>query len=134
MSASAPKAPTVLVTARPCAIARSSPSSDDVFQLLARAIAPCVAAELQRDEVGQGLVDLAKVVPAPKRLLYAAARRGEFPGAALVGRRWIAPRASIDAWLRARGPRAVQTAPEVDELEPLRRQLAAGLHATRALR
>jgi hypothetical protein len=73
------------------------------------------------------LVDVANAVPTSRRSLYAACRRGEIDGAVRVARRWLAPKASLDTWLRARGPRLVTSTPEEedDDLEPLRRRLAA---------
>jgi len=74
-----------------------------------------------------GLVDIAAAVPGPKRTLYAACRRGELPGAARVGRRWLAPRASIDSWLRGKGPRLVEAPKnDGDGLEHVRLRLMAG--------
>ena len=72
------------------------------------------------------LVDVAAAVPARKRTLYAACRRGEIAGASRVGRRWLAPRASLDAWLASRGPRLVPALEEADELESVRQRLASG--------
>lgn len=82
--------------------------------------------ELGPDRRGQAeLVDVVATVPAPRRAVMRACRNGEIAGAASVGRRWIATRAAVDAWLRAKGPR-VAVAPQdgVDELDELRRSLA----------
>ncbi len=70
------------------------------------------------------LVDVLRAVPASKRSILRACRLGEIAGAAKVGRRWLAPQSSIDAWLRARGPRVVKAAHDEDDLEDLRRELS----------
>lgn len=69
------------------------------------------------------LVDVLSAVPAPKRTLMSACRQGRIAGAVKVGRRWLASRAAIDAYLRQRGPRAVPNV--ADDLGALRRRLAS---------
>ncbi len=101
------------------------PASDPAavaLDALAAALAPRVAALLSpRDE----LVDVAREVPASKRVLYSLCRRGEIGGAVRVGRRWLAPRASVDAWLRARGPRVVAPVEGEADVERALRRLGA---------
>ncbi len=62
------------------------------------------------------------------RAAVTACRSGAIAGAAMVGRRYVAPRSSVLAWLRAQGPRPlpapVDKAGMGDELEDLRRSLA----------
>jgi hypothetical protein len=54
-----------------------------------------------------------------------ACRSGAIVGAVRVGRRWLAPRASVQAWLRSMGPRSLTTPKDGgDDLEPLRAALA----------
>ena len=53
---------------------------------------------------GDELVDVVRFVPAPKRCVMRACRAGRIAGASLVGRRWLAPRAAVEAWLRELGP------------------------------
>jgi excisionase family DNA binding protein len=73
------------------------------------------------------LVDIADHVPTSRRSLYRAARAGEIEGAVRVGRRWLAPREALDAWLRSRGPRVVEPpANDADALEFVRQRLANG--------
>jgi Helix-turn-helix domain len=98
-----------------------------VVNLIVSILAPRVAELLGQQARSDALVDLALVVPGSRRSLYRACRAGEIAGAARVGRRWLAPRASLDAWLRARGPRLVPAHDDADdELEPLRRSLGRG--------
>jgi hypothetical protein len=76
----------------------------------------------RRDE---HLLDVCAAVPGPRRTIMAACRRGDISGAVRIGRRWLAPRAGIDAWLRARGPRIVPSPDgDQDDLESVRRSLA----------
>ena len=101
-------------------------SDAELLEALAQRLAPLVARYLG-ESASSHLVDVAASVPASKRALYRACRRGEIEGATRVARRWLAPRAAIEAWLRARGPRLVPApTAEADDLEPLRRRLLAG--------
>lgn len=95
-----------------------------VLRSLAEALFPHIRelCELERRE--RELVDVLRTVPGPPRTLMAACRDGYIVGASRVGRRWLASRAAIDAYLRERGPRPV-AAPDDDELEAVRRRLAA---------
>ncbi len=106
------------------------PDPSEALRAMATALAPLLVPlilEALRGATSAPLVDIAAAVPASRRSLYRAARAGEIAGAVRVARRWCAPRESLDAWLRARGPRLVE-APEDerDELERVRARLAAG--------
>jgi hypothetical protein len=92
---------------------------------LAIALLPHLRQLLAAERDGVDLVDVCATVPGPKRTVMAACRRGDVTGAVRVGRRWLAPRAGVEAWLRSRGPRLVN-APgnDDDELESVRRSLA----------
>jgi excisionase family DNA binding protein len=96
----------------------------DVLRALATALAPYLR-KLLIDEVnGAHLADVAEVVPLPRRSVYAACRRGDLT-AVKRGRRWLATRAAIDAWLRLGGPRLVASPSEADDdLEKVRESLA----------
>lgn len=100
---------------------------------------------LRRDErphaVGEGLVDVAAAVDgtrddgasrARRRTVHRAARGGEIAGACRVGRSWLAPAASVAAWVAAKVPtRSSASAADDaddqddDELGPLRDALGA---------
>lgn len=72
-------------------------------------------------------VDVLQAVPGPRRATLAACRSGKIEGVAKIGRRWIAPRASVDAWLRTLGPRLLPSPVDADEdaeLEELSRAIA----------
>lgn len=102
-------------------------ASADVLELLARELAPRVARLLDAGYRGGELVDVAAVVPAPRRTVMRACRTGAVVGAVRLGRHWLAPRASVEAWLRSMGPRPLANKNDGgDELEPLRRSLARG--------
>jgi len=100
-------------------------AAGELLALLERLVDARLATRQAR---GDGdLVDVASAIPASRRVLFAACRDGAIVGASRVGRRWIAPRSSIDEWLRSRGPRLVPAAPADegdDELEALRQSLA----------
>lgn len=110
--------------------AAPAPSADvEALRALARALAPYMRQELRLEERdGEQIVDVAAVVPLPRRAVCTACRRGEIAGATKRGRRWLATRAAVDAWLRAGGPRLVsptaEDADQDDELEDLRQELA----------
>lgn len=61
------------------------------------------------------LVDVLAHVPGPRRATMRACRDGAIVGASRVGRRWLARRAAVDAWLRTLGPRLVPAADDDDE-------------------
>jgi hypothetical protein len=98
----------------------------EALEALARALAPRVAELLKEQAQGEALVDVVATVPGPKRTVMRACRSGAISGSVCVGRRWLAPRSSVEHWLRSLGPRAVQTPADDDgdELEALRAQLA----------
>ena len=55
-----------------------------------------------------------------------ACRAGRIAGASLVGRRWLAPRGAVEAWLRELGPRAVPASDDQgDDLDDIRRWIAS---------
>lgn len=105
--------------------ARSADCSSAAMHALAIALLPHLRQLLAAERDGVDLVDVCATVPGPKRTVMAACRRGDVTGAVRVGRRWLAPRAGVEAWLRSRGPRLVN-APgnDDDELESVRRSLA----------
>lgn len=99
------------------------------LQLLAEgpatALAPMVAELLANEAHGGQLVDVVRAVPAPKRAVMRACREGRIAGAVRVARRWLAPRQSIETWVRSMGPRAVPAPKgEQDDLEEARASLA----------
>jgi hypothetical protein len=99
--------------------------SSTAMRVLAVALIPHLLELFSAQRGDEHLVDVCAAVPGPRRTIMAACRRGDISGAVRVGRRWLAPRTGIDAWLRARGPRVVP-APggEDDDLESVRRSLA----------
>jgi hypothetical protein len=104
-----------------------SVAAGDALAALAQVLVPYLKPLLATQQPAEPLVDVAKAVPTSRRSLYRACRGGEIDGAVRVARRWLAPRASLDAWLRARGPRLVPAAQQIeDDLEGLRALLAAG--------
>jgi excisionase family DNA binding protein len=96
----------------------------DALRALATALVPYLR-KLLIDEVnGAHLADVAEVVPLPRRSVYAACRRGDLT-AVKRGRRWLATRAAIDAWLRLGVSRLVASPSEADDdLEKVRESLA----------
>jgi excisionase family DNA binding protein len=100
-------------------------AANAALDALADALLPRLLSRLATERRDAEHVDVAAVVPLPRRTVYRACRAGRIEGARRVGRRWLATRAAVDAWIRACGPRAVPS-PDDDELEPLRRALARG--------
>jgi hypothetical protein len=99
--------------------------SSAALSALASALLPHLRHMLAAEQEGGALVDVCKMVPGPRRSLMGACRRAEIVGAVRIGRRWLAPRAAVEAWLRARGPRLVPSrADDDDDLESVRRSLA----------
>ncbi|MGO9833970.1 MAG: helix-turn-helix domain-containing protein [Polyangiaceae bacterium] len=98
-----------------------------VLDALAEALLPRLVSRLAAMRQDADLVDVAAVVPLPRRTVYRACRAGSIEGARRVGRRWLATRAAIDAWVRSCGPRVVPSRDADDDLEPLRRSLAKGI-------
>jgi hypothetical protein len=112
-----------------------APAPDAVaLDALARALAPRVAELLASARTGAQLVDVVASVPAPKRSVMAACRAGKIEGARRVGRRWLASRASIDAWVRSCGARPVAPADADDGGDGLAATRAALLAAPRRRR
>lgn len=104
----------------------SEPAADvgaDALRALAVALAPHLRELLVVEADGAQLVDVAEVVPLPRRAVYRACRTGDL-AAVKRGRRWLATRAAVDAWVRLGGPRLVSPSPEEDDLEAVRRSLA----------
>jgi len=90
-----------------------------------RALAVALAPYLRELFGGDGnVVEVAALVPLPRRVVYAACRRGDVAGAVRVSRRWLATKASVHAWLWSRGPRVVPAPDSHDTLETLRASLA----------
>jgi hypothetical protein len=98
----------------------------DALRALATALAPYLRDVLALASAPtEELVDVVRFVPGPKRSVMRACRAGRIAGASLVGRRWVARRGAVEAWLRELGPRVLPTADnEDDELEDIRRRLA----------
>ena len=98
----------------------------EALRALAVALAPLLRDLLASEAHQSALVDVLASVPGPRRSVMGACRSGAIEGAARVGRRWLAPRSAVDAWLRSQRPRALPTAKEGDgdELERLRARLA----------
>lgn len=98
----------------------------DALRALAGALAPYLREVLADADREGELVEVATVVPLPRRAVLRACREGRVEGARRVGRRWLATRAAVNAWVRASGPRAVvaQAEDADDDLEPLRQSLA----------
>lgn len=97
----------------------------EVLRLL-RTLVLLAVPELRLEQPGRDvLVDVVDTVPAPKRAVMRACRNGDVAGAARVGRRWLASRAAVDAWLLTKRPPAAIAPPDsVDDLDELRRSLA----------
>ena len=105
--------------------ARTTDSATAAVHALAVALLPHLRDLLSTERNEESMVEVCAVVPGPRRTIMAACRRGEVSGAVRVGRRWLAPRAGVDAWLRSRGPHLVPTpGGDEDELESVRRSLA----------
>jgi hypothetical protein len=116
-----PRAALSLVAGTDASIDRSSAA----MRALAVTLVPYLQELLSTQRAGEALIDVCAAVPAPRRTVMGACRRGDVAGAVLVGRRWLAPQAGVDAWLRARGPRVVeQPRGDDDDLESVRRSLA----------
>lgn len=98
-------------------------SEDAALDALAEALAPRLARLLDRDRDGAEMIDVVKTIPASKRALMRACRSGAIVGAVRLARRWLAPRAAVEAWLRALGPRPIRPKPESDDLDALRTRL-----------
>jgi len=101
-----------------------SADSFAAMHALAVALLPHLCQLLAAQRRDEGLVDVCAVVPGPRRTIMAACRRGEVSGAVRVGRRWLASRGCVDAWLRSRNPGAIPPSGDEDELESVRRSLA----------
>ena len=102
------------------------PSPDvgaDALRALALALLPYLLGLLDAQHQGGELVDVVTFVPGPPRSVRRAARGGQIEGAVKVGRRWLAPRSSVEAWLRAAGPRVVPAPASADDLDGLRMRL-----------
>jgi hypothetical protein len=106
------------------------PASDagaDALRALAVALAPHLRELLAAERRDAELVDVLAAVPGPRRTVMRACRGGRIVGAVRVGRKWLAPRASVDAWLRSLGPRAVTRPGEQgDRLDAMRARFAQG--------
>ena len=122
-----------MTVARRLAIVR--PSVDAGVDALEHLRALVLAAVPELDELLAGarqndeLVDLLAMLPGARagerRKAMRDCRQGKIRGAVKLARRWRAPRASVDDWLRSCGPRAVSApAEQGDELEDMRRALA----------
>lgn len=99
------------------------PRPDPRVLALAEALAALLVPPPSADE----LVDVLAYVPGPRRPTMRACRDGAIEGASRVGRRWLARRTAVDAWLRTLGPRLVSEPSaddDGDELEDLRRSIS----------
>jgi hypothetical protein len=92
------------------------------LRALATALAPYLRELLLAEQDAKGLLDVAQAVPLSRRALFAACRRGDLV-AVKRGRRWLATRAAIDAWLRLGAARPVAGSCDDDDLEEVRRSL-----------
>ena len=111
------------------ALVKGAPADAGAAALRSMAVAllPYLRELLEGEHRSEDLVDVVASVPAPKRTVMRACRTGAIAGASRVGRRWLAPRASVDKYLQARGPKAVANVSDEDDgLEALRRRIAAG--------
>ena len=102
----------------------------DALRGLAVALVPMLRELLDLERSGEGLVDVLDFTGSEKRGRRAAlraCRQGRIEGAVKIGRRWRAPRASVESWLRSLGPRPVPPADddEGDDLERWRRVFTA---------
>jgi hypothetical protein len=92
---------------------------------LADALLPRLLARLGTEREAGELVEVAGIVPLPRRVVLRACRGGAIPGAVRVARRWLAPRSSVDAWLRSQGPRVVPTPRDDGEDDDLEETFAS---------
>jgi hypothetical protein len=98
---------------------------EEAVRALARALLPYLREQIGAERASHALVEVAAVVPLPRRLVLRACRRGEVVAAVKRGRRWLATRAAVDAWVQASsGPQPEPSSEDEDDLEPLRRSLA----------
>jgi hypothetical protein len=93
----------------------------DALRALAVALVPILQELLQVERTGAELVEVAAVVPLPRRAVCRACREGRVEGARRVGRRWLAARSAVDEWVRSCGPRVVPPADDRadDEVEAM---------------
>lgn len=103
----------------------------EVMRALALALAPyllpILREELVRGAGGDALVDVLEHVHAPKRTVMRACRTGAIDGATKIGRRWLAPKVSVDAWAQKLGPRVVKSDGAGDgAFDDLRERIARG--------
>lgn len=103
---------------------RAGDAGEGALRALAAALVPYLRELLRAERCDEELVDVAAVVPLPRRAIMRACRAGRIPGAVRVARRWLASRGAVAAWLREVGPRPVRA--QADDLEDLRRSLARG--------
>jgi hypothetical protein len=96
--------------------------SETALRAIAAAIAPFVRDLIVADLHDDRLVDVLATVPGTRRTILRACRRGAIHGAAKVGRRWVARRTSVDAWLGTLT--VLPCSNDDDEFEELRRSLA----------
>jgi hypothetical protein len=103
----------------------SQEPSADTDAIALRALVAALLAYLRElllsERDADTLLDVAEAVPLPRRVLFAACRRGEFISVKR-GPCWVATRKDIDNWLRLGAPH-LPPSTEDDELEPLRRSL-----------
>ena len=99
-------------------------TADAALDALADALLPRLRARLIAETRDADLVDVLEAVPGPRRSIMRACREGRIAGAVRVGRRWLAPRAAVDAWLRSMAPQLVRVGAADDDLEDIRRSLA----------
>ena len=97
-------------------------TGDDALRVLAAALMPHLRETFAYEAGEAQLVDVAKFLPLPRRTVHNACRRGDLV-AVKVGRRWIATRAAIDAWLRVLALHPIPPLSDDDDLEELRRSL-----------
>lgn len=93
-----------------------------VLRALAAALLPYLRELLAFEQRGAELVDVADMVPLPRRQVFRACRSGAIVGASRVGRRWLATRGAVEAWVRSAS--ATGQGMGDDDLQELREALA----------
>ncbi|HEY2367447.1 MAG TPA: helix-turn-helix domain-containing protein [Polyangiaceae bacterium] len=96
------------------------------MRALARVLKPYLDELNARDTSAAELLDVCEHIPAPTKTLHRACRAGRIVGACKVGRRWLATREAIDAFLRTQGPRLAKPRDDGDELDEMRERIARG--------
>jgi hypothetical protein len=113
-------------------LAAAPNAGSDALRVLAVALLPYLLELIAIDRRDDELCDVLQTIPGPpRRSILRDCRSGAIANASCIGRRWIAPRASIAAYLRDRAPRVVPRA-AADDLEAVRERLLRPGSASRA--